>query len=197
MPILTGSSPNSLTLLRELVVFGLLLHLLAPALHAACLCLQQLQEPVAIPPAGAPRALWGHHTAAPVPALQPGVWRWQGRGVQCWVQTLREGGGAAPRGGAVKDLPRRRRCGVSGGITVVLRALAQGRVYGLAGAVDHDFLLGRLGVGVGVGDDWKVLRVRVGLLLGGHATGATEPVTCDTDTKWWDEEKNRSMVYHW
>lgn len=45
------------TFFREVVLFGLLVHLAAPAFQSLCFCLKELQEPVAIPAAG-PRLGW-------------------------------------------------------------------------------------------------------------------------------------------
>lgn len=69
------------TFFREVVLFGLLVHLAAPAFQALCFCLKQLQEPVAIPAAG-PWLGWLCWRAGG--GLQPGVWwgqrgRFQGR----------------------------------------------------------------------------------------------------------------------
>lgn len=112
-----------------------------------------------------------------VPAVQPGVRRWQRRGVQRRIQALGEGGGAAPRGGAVEDLPGGRRGrGVPGGLAVVQRVYSGGGAHGLAGTADHDLLLGGFGV-VDEGADGEILRVGVRFLFGGHTAGAAEPET--------------------
>lgn len=66
-----------LTLIRQVILYLVLLHLSTPALHALCLSLQQLQEPAAITRAHRPtnglqsRHLWLRH------AVHPGVRRGQ------------------------------------------------------------------------------------------------------------------------
>lgn len=174
--------PSRLTLLRKLVVFGLLLHLPAPALHACRLGLQQFQEPVAVSSTQRPPAAKlgdaAAAAAAPIPALQPRVWRRQRRGVQGRVQAFREGRRAASRGGALKDLPgsrwgwRR----VARGVPIVYRVLSGRGARGLAGAVDHDFILRLFDVTVEVGRG-GVVGVWIAFWFRGHAAGATGPET--------------------
>lgn len=168
------------------MLFGLFLHLTAPALHSSRLSLQELQEPVTVPPArrrtrGGRQRLGGASVPRPVPALQPGVGRREGGRVEGRIQTLGEGRRAALRGRAIgQDL--------SGGAAgrhrdiVVMVTVVEGelgrRVHRLAGAVDHDFLLGVFGVGrERQRREREILRVGVRLLPRGHTTGAAETNT--------------------
>ncbi|TNN73163.1 hypothetical protein EYF80_016649 [Liparis tanakae] len=70
-----------------LVFFGLLLHLLTPALHAPRLRLQQLLEPVAVSEARWRAGLSDVSLGAAVSRLQAGVGRRQRGGVQSRVQS--------------------------------------------------------------------------------------------------------------
>jgi len=67
------AQPPRLTLLRQVVVLRLPLHLLAPALHLLHLCLQQLDEPLPVAVAGGGPAGVGEAAGAPLhPGIPPG-----------------------------------------------------------------------------------------------------------------------------
>lgn len=86
-----------LTVLGQLLVFGLLVHLLTPGLHAVRLGLQKLLEPASVPEARRAPGLLQVPVHAAAPGLQRRVGRREGGRVQRRVQLLLQRGGSARR----------------------------------------------------------------------------------------------------
>lgn len=77
----------SLTLLGQLVVFGLLFHLLTPSFHARRFCPKKLEEPVSVSGTSR-RDLDAVSVSAAVPGVQAGVGRRERGGIQRRIQSL-------------------------------------------------------------------------------------------------------------